>query len=205
MGKFIDLTGQKFGKLVFIRKTPYYKSGHVLWECLCDCGNTKNVRGNDIRSGKIQSCGCLKKQMVIDKNTSHGLSETREYEIWAGIKKRCYNPKFKQYKNYGGRGIKVCDKWHGFKGFWEDMQEGYSDNLTIDRINNNGDYEKSNCRWATMKQQMNNKRNNRLIKFNNTILTMTEWEEKLHLTPKTLNNRITTHSWSIEKALTTPI
>lgn len=159
-----DLTGQKFGRLQVIRKSDeniQKKSDFIMWYCKCDCGNYKDVRSQDLRNGKTQSCGCLHKEII----STHGLSRgklDRLYQIWVDMRSRCNNSKLKCYHNYGGRGIKVCNEWNNYKNFYEwSMDNGYDENLTIDRINVDGNYEPSNCKWSTKLEQENNKRNNR--------------------------------------------
>lgn len=208
MGKFIDLTGQKFGLLTVLKRHSASRNGSIKWECLCECGNKTIVRGDGLKSGHVKSCGCLQIKAVMKiagKNKTHGLTRTRQYKCWYAMIDRCLNPHCAKYKIYGGRGIKICDKWLAFDGFWEDMQEGYKDNLTLDRVDVNGNYEKSNCRWATAKQQSNNTRVNHIMEYNGEKRTISEWAELYNFKYATLRRRICELNWPIEKALTTPI
>lgn len=153
MGKLIDLTGQRFGRLTVLERAGSNK-GHALWLCQCDCGKTIIAYGNDLMR-RQKSCGCIRRE----KSTKHDGYKMRLYSIWKAMKNRCYRPTFKHYDRYGGRGITVCDAWiHDFAAFqsWA-LSHGYTDSLTIDRINNDGNYCPDNCRWITMKEQAQNR------------------------------------------------
>jgi len=157
MAKFSDITGGKFNKLK-VTSFSHRKPGSVYYQCICDCGTKKIIQGFKIISGKTKSCGCLKIEKNKKNLTKHGMCETKTYYIWASMIQRCENKKNKQYKYYGYRGIKVCRRWKTFNNFLNDMGEK-PNNMSLDRIDNNKNYCKSNCRWATSKQQNNNKRN----------------------------------------------
>lgn len=192
-----NLSGKRFGRLTAIKLSEKRSGRKTFWECLCDCGKTKVVRTDSLKSGAVQSCGCLKKEQ--DKinlpngqgRIKHGLSSERIYHIWRGMINRCQNDSNSRYKSYGGRGIKVCEEWQDAVKFtsWA-ISNGYQDNLTIDRIDVNGNYEPSNCRWATIKEQANNKRDNVFIEFKGKIQTLKEWSEELNIPYGTLATRI---------------
>lgn len=188
-----NLIGERFGKLTVIglddkgtRKT--------YWVCQCDCGNIKSIRSDALVSNITKSCGCLKKEqdkVNLTANHSHKQSRTRLYTIWQGMKDRCCNPHNVRYERYGGRGIKVCDEWkNGFQNFYNwAIENGYSENLTIDRIDNDGDYSPRNCRWANLKEQSRNRSTNINITIGNATKTLTEWCEIFKLDYNTIEAR----------------
>nr|DAF51438.1 MAG TPA: homing endonuclease [Siphoviridae sp. ctrCN24] len=203
MSKFQDLTGKIFGKLkVMSRAEDYIKpNGHkiVQWNCICECGNKTTVRAEFLRSGHTKSCGCNK---TYSRTKTHGKANTRLYKIWIGIKERCYNPKQINYNLYGGRGIKMCEEWLNFETFYRwAINNGYSNKLTIDRIDNNLNYMPSNCRWATNVQQANNRRSNRIIEHNGEFHTLQEWSKITGVSSDTIRMRIDEYGWDTEKSL----
>jgi len=150
----INLKGQRFGRLLVIEEAGKAKSRHILWRCICDCGGETRTASCDLRSDSSTSCGCKRiKHGYARKGQAHPL-----HGVWRGMIDRCNNPKAKTYKYYGGRGIKICEQWERFINFYNDMINSYRSGLSIDRINNDGDYEPENCRWATRLQQNRNKR-----------------------------------------------
>ncbi len=192
-----DISGKRFGRLIALKLSEKRSGRKTFWECVCDCGNTKLVRTDSLKCGAAQSCGCLKKEQ--DKinlpngqgRIKHGLSKERLYHIWIGMISRCENDLDSRYQSYGGRGIKVCDEWKDVETFnsWANSN-GYQDKLTIDRIDVNGNYEPSNCRWATLKEQANNKRNSIFVEFKGNIQTLKEWSEEFNIPYGTLKTRI---------------
>lgn len=204
------MIGKKFNKLLVLERVKNDKFGNTKWLCKCECGNKVEVLGTHLRSGHTQSCGCLQKEKCknIIHKPKHNMSRTRIYKIWNGMKNRTNEKsvsKDKYYKNYSGRGITVCDDWKEFEQFYKwATNNGYKDNLTIDRIDTDGNYEPSNCRWITMKEQNNNKRNNVLITHNNETHNITEWNEILGFTKGLLKNRLN-RGWSIQRAFTTKV
>lgn len=209
MGKpLIDMTGRKIGRLtVKCRAEHKGKRTGAFWKCECECGNEVVVYGSELRKGETKSCGCLHKEELSKRARTHGLSGKRIYRIWQTMIKRCHKPNFERYKDYGGRGIEVCPEWkNSFEKFHEwAMANGYKENLTIDRIDTNGNYEPSNCRWVTYKVQGNNTRRNHYIEYNGERHTMAEWAEIKGMKLQTLAARINIYKWPIEKALTTPV
>ena len=196
-----DILGERFGRLIVVEKAGPNTHRKMRWLCRCDCGNQLIVLGDSLRNGRIQSCGCLQKELTSKRFSTHNKSEERIYRIWKTMKNRCNNPNYKWYVNYGGRGIKVCDEWQKFESFYEwSMVSGYTETLTLDRINFNGNYEPSNCRWVDMVTQNNNKRTNHRITFNNETHTMKEWSRILGIKYSVLENRLNKYKWSVEKA-----
>ena len=170
MGKFIDLTGQKFGKWTVIKRAENI-GRYVGWLCRCECGTERVVQANNLKSGKSTSCGCISLEKMIKRSTKHSLRYSRLYKIFAGMKDRCFNQNYRYYKYYGGRGITICQAWlDDFMNFYNwAMSNGYDENAprgecTIDRIDVNGNYEPSNCRWVDMNVQANNRRKNLINK-----------------------------------------
>ena len=199
MKKIIDLTGKKFGRLTVLRYS--HKSGNKhYWLCKCDCGKEKPVIGCCLKSGNTKSCGCYNKEKRIETHTKHGMKNTKIYYVWKAIKKRCENPNDTAYKNYGGRGIKVCDEWkNDFTSFYNwSIKNGYKEGLSIDRIDNNGNYEPLNCRWATRIEQGRNTRKNRFIEYNGEKHCISEWSSLLGIKQRKIYDRLK-KGWSIEK------
>lgn len=204
---FIDLTGQKFGRLTVIKCVGNNKDkGHFYyWLCRCNCGNFKETRGTSLQNGATQSCGCLSREMLEkgrQNRKTHGMSESPEFRIWLHLKDRCLNKNDKQYKNYGGRGIKVCKEWlNSFEVFYADMGKRPSKKHSIDRRNNDGNYCPENCWWVLPKVQSRNTRRNRMLTYKGETLCMIEWAERLNINYKNLWNRLN-KGWNIEKAFT---
>lgn len=206
--KINDLTGKRFGRLVAIEKNGH-KGRKILWHCKCDCGKEIDVMGVNLTTGHTLSCGCYKKERTSVIRGKHFGCNTRLYNIWLGMKERCFQKNSETYKDYGERGITVCDEWlgeSGFKNFYDwAMNNGYSDELSIDRINVDGNYEPNNCRWATIKEQANNKTNSFNITYKGETKTLAQWAEKLDLPYKTLYARIHSYHWDVIEAFERPI
>jgi hypothetical protein len=198
--KFTEMTGKKFGKLTVLRNDGRNRHGFIFWLCLCDCGREVSVDGYLLRIGKTKSCGCIHKSMI----TKHGHSSEPEYYAWKGMIRRCTNPEDGGFKNYGGRGIKVCERWLCLENFLEDMGKKPFPFSSIDRINNDKGYEPNNCRWATLEQQALNKRSNLKLTHDEKTLTITEWARELGIERMTLFARVY-RGWSVDQCLETPI
>lgn len=186
--KSLDLIGQRFGRLTVVCKNDErYDGRHTFWKCKCDCGNEIVVRKDSLLNGHSKSCGCYLQERYRDGHLkTHGMKNTRIYRTWRSMKDRCTNKNCSNYNRYGGRGITVCDEWkNDFKNFYNwAMENGYSDELTIDRMNVNGDYCPENCRWVSILEQNYNKRNNIIISVYGERLTIKEISEKYNI-PKT--------------------
>lgn len=216
-----DLVGKKFGRLTVTSYSHTNEKGRAVWNCKCECGNSIKVSSSYLLSHETKSCGCLVKEvsrkqaLIRNKGNKfglkHGKHEFKLYKVWKSMNGRCNCPTNSQYEYYGGRGIEVCSQWkNNFNAFYEwGMTNGYNEKAskgecTIDRIDVNGDYEPSNCRWVNLKVQANNKRNNRKITFNGITKNLCEWAEITGIRAETIRTRIDKLTWSIEKALTTP-
>ena len=200
----IDIQGKKFGRLTVIKRSEKRdSSGNVYWICRCDCGNETEVQGRSLRKGLIVSCGCYHKEKAEFINKKHGKSRTRIYNILCTMKNRCYLQSDEKYPEYGGRGIKICDEWmgeHGFESFIKWAEEnGYKQNLTIERIDVDGNYEPSNCRWATPKEQMQNTRRSRYVKYDGEIYSISELADKLNITYMTAWHRFRSKSFGMDE------
>lgn len=211
MGKCVDLVGKKFGRLLVIEKTDKRDiTGGVVWKCKCDCGNITFTTSHSLTTSHCRSCGCYKIDFNREQGktnfTKHGMKHTRLYNTWCNIKQRCYGIDCKNYKNYGARGIKVCDEWlNDFMCFYNwAMDNGYNNELTIDRVDVNGNYEPSNCRWATMTEQANNKTTNHYVLYKGAKMTVKQLSDKYGIAYRTLLCRIN-RGWDVEKAVNTPI
>lgn len=197
--------GDRFGRLTVLKELSrrgYYR----LVECKCDCGNTREIYlGNLTKRNKgTKSCGCIQLEQTVKRNTTHNLYNSPLYKKWCAIKKRCYYPRAINYKDYGARGISVCDEWkNDFMSFytWANANE-YKEGLTIERINSDGNYEPTNCKFATTLQQNRNKRTNRFIEFNGNRMCASEWASYLGITVDMVLWRLS--KWPLEKALTGP-
>lgn len=207
-----DLTGEVFGRLTCIRDVGRNSYCNVLWLCKCSCGNEVVVRGHNLKTGHTSSCGCLPRELLRERRRTHGLSKDEDGNtprlctIWNGMKKRCLNPNHKFYHCYGGRGITVCDEWRTNHQAFHDwaMANGYREDLTIDRIDNDGNYEPGNCRWATHQMQHRNMSTNRLITHDGETKSLAEWSKLLGINYDGTYARLR-RGWSPEKALTAPV
>lgn len=215
----MSLIGSSFGRWVVVSDAPPYISPkgaiYAKYMCKCSCGNTKSVRESSLLDGDSQSCGCLAKEKASARVKTHGLSKHPLYNVHHGMLRRCYDESRKDYKHYGGRGISVCERWrdsdNGLIQFIEDMYSTFEDGLELDRIDVNGDYSKENCRWATRRTQVINRRqfgtnfDTHYIEFNGKRLCISQWGEELGINPKVIVDRIGKLGWSIDRALSTPV
>lgn len=199
MTRMIDMTGQKFGLLTAVKYV-----GERRWKFKCDCGGETITAGKNVRNGNTLSCGCEQKRRASKAKKTHGMTSSSEYGIWRTMKSRCYLPSDCNYHNYGGRGIKVCDRWvNSFENFLADMGRRPS-GMSIDRIDANKGYEPDNCRWTNDVTQANNRRNNRTITYKGETLTLAQWSKRLGGNPSLIRNRLNS-GWSVEKIVTTPV
>jgi hypothetical protein len=201
--KKIDLTGKRFGRLIVISISEKKKSNHIHWICKCDCGNITHPSGNSLKAQLTKSCGCLNKETYL--TFKHGLRNTDEYKIWLGIKQRCYNAKRKEYKNYGGIGILMCDSWKNNPvQFIKDVGIRPSKLHSLERVKNNLGYSKENCIWATVKEQNRNTRRTKKITWANKTQCLKDWESELFPFSYGIIGARLKAGWNLEKAMTTP-
>lgn len=211
-GNFHDLTGKRFGRLTVISRDGTTKCGNAKWKCVCDCGKITNPIGSSLERGETKSCGCLARENAAKRkpNKTHGCSDTRLYRIWTSMNDRCRRKSFYKYNLYGGRGITVCDEWRTFEPFrdWA-VKSGYNANAkrgecTLDRIDQNGNYEPLNCRWVSYTQQNRNKRTNVNITYNGITKTAAEWGYALGGNRHCVLRRLQA-GWDEGKAVSTPL
>lgn len=211
MSTALNLAGQRFGRLTAIKRTADYNGGNVRWICVCDCGREKIANTSKLRLALIQSCGCLKTESSVRNGyatRTHGLSQLPLYKVWDGMRYRCHNANAAGYAGYGGRGIRVCDEWRYNPGkfmAWA-LLNGYQCGLQIDRIDNDGNYEPSNCRFVSPKTNSDNRRSSRQYPVNGELLTITDAIRKYavaNITYHIVSSRLK-YGWAIERALTTP-
>lgn len=215
MPKLLDLTNEVYGKLKVIERakkeapktegSAYQRWPSTRWLCLCDCGTNIIVDTDKLRSGNTKSCGCLQPEVASKIHGTHRMSDTLEYGVWNSIKERIRNPNDRNFHRYGGRGIKICDRWMDFHNFIADMGQRPNSKHSIERIDNNGNYCPENCKWATLTEQANNKSNTKKITFRGEYHTVAEWARILNLSYFALSSRIRDYGWSIKDAFTKPV
>lgn len=212
MRKHLDLTGKNYGRLTVIKQGAGKRYGLesrliVTWQCQCECGNLIDTSSSGLRSGGTTSCGCLRRENLMKAITTHNKTKdkttgkvTKEYRTWQNMKARCENPNNRKYALYGGRAIKICERWREFANFVEDMGYAPSDKHSIDRIDNNGNYCPSNCKWSDQKTQINNRRNTSFIEYKGERLCTSDWSARTGVPIKNIAIRIRM-GWDVERAL----
>lgn len=199
----IDITGQKFNRLTVIEYS--HTKGNAYWKCCCECGNETVVVGTKLRSGHTKSCGCLLVESRKECRITHGMSRSDEHNTWCWIKTRCYNVNSASYPYYGGRGIIICPEWlESFDNFYKDMGPKPGPQYSLDRIDNNGNYEPNNCRWATQEEQANNKTSNVEVTYNGKTQNISQWARELKIQATTIRARLR-KGWAVGDALSRPI
>lgn len=196
-----DMIGLKFGSLLVTDNAEKQDAKKLSWKCLCDCGKEHVAVGTELRRGKVKSCGCVSREKSKERMTTHGKSTSKAYSSWRSMMKRCYQESHTGFKDYGGKGITVCDSWHIFENFYSDMGDP-KEGMTIDRINNNGNYSPDNCKWSTKTEQNENRKVTKWLEMNGIKQTQAKWAAQLGMYPSSLARRLTT--MSVEEALTTP-
>lgn len=208
--RYAELSGKRFGKLLVLYRVNQTEDGdHApLWKCQCDCGNTVKVKSGNLMNGKTNSCGCIRREKTSLLGRSrriYSATEKRLHSIWIDMLRRCENPSNKDFHNYGARGITVFNEWHTFEAFkvWS-FENGYASGLSIDRINVDGGYSPSNCRWVTVMEQANNKRNTRFVNYNGEKISIANLAKKKNISYPTLLARIKA-GWNVEDAVSKPV
>lgn len=197
--------GMKFGRLTTLRMSGRNSSGNMEWDCLCECGTETTVVGSKLINSHTRSCGCLSVEKTITRSSTHHQFGSEEYSIWGKMIQRCRNPKSTSFKDYGGRGIRVCERWEKFENFLADIGKRPSPNHSLDRFpNQNGNYEPGNVRWATDLEQGRNRRNNRILLHENRAQCLSEWAEEVGLPDSAISLRLK-RGWSVSDALTKPL
>lgn len=194
----LDLAGQRFGRLLAIKRSHQDKFGAWLWLCICACGKRVLVRGSTLNAGRTSACASCATSAA---STTHGATGTPLYQRWRAMLDRCENPCHRGWRDYGGRGIKVCNEWHQFEAFARDMGPTFEVGLELDRIDVDGHYEVSNCRWVTHAEQQRNKRSNHLITWSGRTMVVTDWAVALGIKPNTLVYRLR-RGWPLDRAMT---
>lgn len=202
MPRLNDLTGRRFGKLTAIERFGTDSNGSAVWKCLCDCGNSKSVSSRELTRGDTKSCGCAR-----HNPRKHGMSNSRLYRIWSGMKNRCLNQSANAYERYGGRGVTICEEWASdFETFrdWA-LSNGYEDGLTIERKSNEKGYFPSNCIWITKSEQAQNRESCIYVTIGEETRNLQQWCTNLGMNYKLVHNRIRKLGWEPVRALTTPV
>lgn len=195
-----NYSGHRFGRLTALERIGRQPNGVAVWRCKCECGAQKEVTQSNLVSGNVRSCGCL----VVDTFTTHGMTDSPEYRAWCHMKERCSNPRVHNYHRYGGRGIRVCDRWlNSFENFLADMGPRPSEMHSLEREDRDGNYEPGNCVWATKRAQALNRRTNRVVEFRGAKRPLTIWCAELGLDPKVVSTRLR-RGWTVERALSQP-
>lgn len=204
MPSILDISGQKYGRLTALEYVGKNDKGRTVWRCRCDCGATLLVTSNSLRRNNTRSCGCFKRDQTVAAHRTHGMCRSSEYRTWCMMRDRCSNPENKNWKDYGGRGIRVCDRWQdSFENFLADMGRKLCGLNTIEREDTNGNYEPGNCRWASQKEQTRNKRSSHLLTYKGETLCLGEWAEKLGVNARPLWARVR-RGWTPEQVIETP-
>lgn len=201
MTKALEIKGQRHGRLVAVEKTAKKRGSNFYWRWRCDCGSEIDRVPNDVRSGRIVSCGCYRSEEQSKRVRTHGLSGSETYKIWQTMIQRCENPNEDRFERYGGRGIEVCERWKVFENFISDMGLKPSINMQIDRIDNDGHYEPDNCRWATPKQNVNNRSVTRYLTVDEETMSLSDWSERTGIKRQTIVTRLR-RGWTVKEALT---